>query len=95
MFERSSNRFLLSRLKVETTYLQGNLIFKRTGRRTAGGSFEVSTERAIEFLLTVSVLAVRGLHLDRMPHLEENRENDSIIYAGIRNDPPNTMHRNV
>lgn len=76
-----------AKARVETTYLQGNFIFKRIGKRMAR-SLQVSTERAIEFLLTVSVLAVRGLHLDRMAHLEENRGNDLIIYAGIRNDSP-------
>lgn len=47
--------------------------------------FEVSSKRDIEFLLTISVFAVRRFHLDRMAHLQENRENDLIIYARIRN----------
>lgn len=57
--------------------------------------FEVSSKRDIEFLLTVSVFAVRRFHLDRMAHLQENRKNDSIIYARIRNVFARNTNRNV
>lgn len=57
--------------------------------------FEVSSKWDIEFLLTVSVFAVRRFHLDRMAHLQGNRENDSIIYARIGNVFARNTNRNV
>lgn len=57
--------------------------------------FEVSSKWDIESLLTVSVFAVCRFHLDRMAHLQENRENDSIIYARIRNVFARNTNRNV
>lgn len=57
--------------------------------------FEVSSKRDIEFLLTVSVFAVRRFHLDRMAHLQENKGNDLIIYARIRNVFARNTNRNV
>lgn len=68
------------------------IIFKKLFPTFNAGKMEMrlkiksSLNRGDAFLLTVSVLAVRRFHLNRMPHLKENRENDFITYARIHTD---------